>query len=71
MKKITEIDPITELEKYIGKESASEAARRMGVAVSYVTGVLGGTRVPGKKILACLGLKKVIVYKRITQDNGT
>lgn len=43
--------------------SATEWARRHGIAPAYVLQALNGNRNIGKKIAASLGYKKVVLYK--------
>jgi len=40
----------------------AELARQMGVSDAYVSGVLCGTIPPGPKIVAGLGLVKIVMY---------
>ncbi len=43
---------------------ASTVASDLKVSPQYLYDFINGRRPPGKKILAALGLKKVVVYKR-------
>lgn len=44
-------------------DTQQAAAKQMGVAPSYLSDVARGRREPGEKILAALGLKRVIQYE--------
>ena len=65
-------DPIALLRAQIGpkpKLSMRAFARKHSVCVNYVSGVLRGTKTPGPKILAVLGLEatveRVVTYRRV------
>lgn len=50
----------------IAKAGTAKAwAERHGVAASYVTDVLRGHRGPGDKILAALGVERLVSYRKI------
>lgn len=52
------------LRRFLGSfASQKEAAASMGVAPSYLSDVARGRREPGEKILAALGLKRVVQYE--------
>jgi Helix-turn-helix len=54
------------LERYIKQSGSQEmAAQRLGISASYLSDVKKGRREPGDKILAALGLKRVVGYERI------
>jgi hypothetical protein len=44
------------------------AALEMGVSLSYISDVLAGKRLPGKKVLNALGLRKVVTFTDATDD---
>ena len=55
------ISKLTDMAKESGSQTA--LAAKFGVSPSYLSEVLRGTRLPGDKILAALGLEKRIVFK--------
>lgn len=57
-------NPIDELVKRTQSRSQAEVANELGVSAQYLHDVLKLRRAPGKKILAALGLEKLITYRR-------
>ena len=45
-----------------------KAARRLGVSVAYLGELLRGTRTPGPKVLAALGMRKETSYVEDTDN---
>lgn len=43
----------------------AELARRLGISPAYLGDVVWERRLPGKKLLAALGLCKVVRYERL------
>lgn len=41
-----------------------ELAARLGVSAAYLGDVLLGRKEPGKKLLAALGVERVVIYRR-------
>lgn len=54
------------------KEVGSQGAwgKRHGLSQIYVSDVIHGRRAPGEKILAALGLRKIILYDDIDSTGG-
>lgn len=65
-KRLTEDDVVAMLrrEAGTGDRGKLELAERMSVFKSYVYDLLAGRRKPGPKVLAYLGLRKVVTYER-------
>jgi transcriptional regulator with XRE-family HTH domain len=57
------IDPIRMLRESLNGSQA-EMAEKIGVSPQYLSDVLNEKRGPGDKILAYLGLEKVITYRK-------
>ena len=57
-------NPIIELRKLTETATQTEVARMLGVSSQYLSDVLNSRRTPGKKILAALGLERVVGYQR-------
>jgi len=59
-----QIDVLQRLRAAIGEETQKEWADKHGISPQYLSHVLSGRTDPGPKILAALGLKRVVVYQR-------
>jgi DNA-binding transcriptional regulator YdaS (Cro superfamily) len=55
-------DIIQIIRERIGKGSQRDFAQLLGVSPSYLSDVLKGRRDAGPKVLAALGLKRVVSY---------
>lgn len=65
MKHLTESDVITLLDSRVrAAGSQSNFAKRHRMSLAYLGDVLKRKRGPGEKILAALGLVKVIIYQQ-------
>jgi transcriptional regulator with XRE-family HTH domain len=62
---ITANEVIDRLEKLIGAafDHQKDFARANMISESYLSDVLNGRREPGPRILAALGLEKVVLYR--------
>jgi transcriptional regulator with XRE-family HTH domain len=62
------MDPILELQKRLGQQSLRALAIELGVSAPYLSDIMRGNRQPGPKVLAALGIERVIdtavTYKR-------
>lgn len=71
METFNKTDVLTMLRGHISYEkSQKDLAVEMGVSQAYVSDLLKGNRDPGPKVLAFLGLRKIVVYKRASQRRG-
>ena len=43
--------------------NATAVARELGVSASYLHDFMDGRRMPGRKILSALGLRRVVTYE--------
>lgn len=62
------IDPKEELRRIIRDDYGGvqrNFAKAHNVSQSYISDVLAGSREPGAKVLAAIGLRKVVVYERL------
>ena len=50
--------------------SQAAVARRIGVAPQFISKVLDGQSPPSDKILAALGLERIVVYRPIAGRKG-
>lgn len=67
---ITQADAIDIIRNIVKEEgSQTGAAKRLGIAVSYLSDILNGNRNVSEKIAKKLGYKKVIVYKKIEKGD--
>lgn len=64
------MDPKEAVRRMVAEHGQSEAARRMGVSVSYICNMMKGRADPGPLVLDALGLEKVVTYRR-KQKAGT
>lgn len=62
---MTEAQVVKRVADAVKKTSLTAVAREMSVSVSNLHDVLYGAQVPGKKILAHLGIQKVVTYKLV------
>lgn len=53
-------DPLKLLQERVEASSVSDVADEVGVSRPYIASVLAGTRPPSDKILAYLGLERVV-----------
>ncbi len=51
------------------KPNASAYAQRIGIHQSYLSDVLNGRRDPGKSILKALGYERVVLYRRVGNND--
>ena len=58
------MDPKQVAARMVAEHGQSEAARRMGVSVSYLCNIMKGRADPGPLVLEALGLEKVVTYRR-------
>lgn len=59
------VDPLKILENRAAKEGQAKLAETLEVSLSYLNDILRGRREPGPKILAALGLERVVTYRRV------
>jgi hypothetical protein len=57
-------NPVSELRQRVGESSQIKVARDLGISQQYLCDVLADRRKPGKKILAALGLERLVTYVR-------
>lgn len=63
---INEQKLIAMLVKELAKHGTQSAlAKSMGISDAYLSDVLSGNRGAGKKVLASLGLKRVVFYEKV------
>ena len=49
-------------------ETAVRVADKWEVSPQYLSDVLSGKREPGAKILKCLGLERVVMYRKMEKE---
>ncbi len=59
-----EINPIADLREMLRDATQKQVAENLGVSQQYLCDLLQERRKPGDKILAALGLEKVVTYRR-------
>jgi len=63
------IDPIRMLRESLDGGNQAEMARKIGISPQYLHDVLNERRGPGDKILAWLGIERVVTYRK-RKGNG-
>jgi DNA-binding transcriptional regulator YdaS (Cro superfamily) len=61
-------NPIDELNRLIAADSQTAVAKTLGISPQYLSDVINQRRLPGKKILAALGLERVVTHRRATKS---
>ena len=56
--------PIEELAARLTDRNQVAVAAELGISAQYLSDVLHERRKPGKKILAALGMERVVIYKK-------
>jgi transcriptional regulator with XRE-family HTH domain len=64
------IDPIRMLRETLDGGNQAQMARKIGISPQYLNDVLSGKRGAGDKILAYLGLEKIVTYRKRRSANG-
>jgi transcriptional regulator with XRE-family HTH domain len=64
------IDPIRMLREILDDGNQAQMARKIGISPQYLNDVLNGKRGAGDKILAYLGLEKIVTYRKRRSANG-
>jgi len=65
------VDDVREQLRAKTKETnAASAARALGISPQYMCDVLAGAREPGEKLLAALGLRRVVTYVPFTKPKA-
>ena len=67
---MSKLDPASILTEMCAKESQNYVARVLGVTPSYISDVRKGVRTAGPKLLAALGLRRVVSYVRLSQSKA-
>jgi DNA-binding XRE family transcriptional regulator len=57
-------NPIEELRRLTVESTQAEVAKNLGISTQYLNDVIKERRLPGKKILAALGLTKTVSYQK-------
>lgn len=58
------MDPKKLCRDLVAQKGLSQAARDMGVSVSYLCNIMKGRADPGPIVLEALGLERVVTYRR-------
>ena len=60
------MDAVSELRKRLDKAGTQTAlAKELGISKPYLSDILKGKRDPGPKVLAQLGIRRVVTFERI------
>jgi len=62
---MTKLELLNHLKKLVEEAGTQkELASRLGVSLAYLNDVMLGRKEPGKKLLAALGVERVVIYKK-------